>query len=75
MSSLKGQASDFVHTLPRDMRVRDIMLKPDGFCRTILTFNGLMNVLYTMKQESKEPVMHYAVCLSSALETIKRTFP
>ncbi len=75
VSSLKGQASDFVCTLPRDMRVQDIMRELDGFYETILTFDGLMNVLYTMKQESKEPVTCYMVWLSSALETIKRTFP
>ncbi len=34
-----------------------------------------MNVLYTVKQESKEPMMWYAIWLSSALETIKRMFP
>ena len=57
------------------MRVQDIMRELDGFYETILTFDGLMNVLYTMKQESKEPVTCYMVWLSSALETIKRTFP
>ncbi len=51
------------------------MHKLDGFYRTVLTFDGLMNVLYAIKQESKEPVTHYAVQLSSALETIKRIFP
>ena len=74
VSSLKGQASDFVHTLPRDMRVQDIMHKLNGFYRTVLTFNSLMNVLYAVKQESKEPVMCYAVQLSSVLKTIKRMF-
>ncbi len=47
----------------------------NGFYRTVLTFDGLMNVLYAVKQESKEPVTHYAVQLSSILETIKRMFP
>ena len=57
------------------MRVQDIMRKLDGFYRTVLIFNSLINVLYAVKQESKEPVMCYAVWLSSTLKTIKRMFP
>ncbi len=75
ISSLKGQAIDFVWILPQDMRVHDIMWELNRFYGTMLTFDGLMNVLHTIKQESKEPMMWYAVWLSSALETIKRTFP
>ncbi len=75
ISSLKGQAGDFMQTLPRDMRVWNIMQELDRFYGTMLTFNGLMNVLYTIKQESKESMTWYAVWLSSALKTIKRTFP
>ncbi len=50
-------------------------MRLDRFYRTMLTFDSLMNVLYTIKQESKEPVMQYTIWLSSTLETIKRTFP
>ncbi len=57
------------------MRVCDIMWELDGFYGTMLTFDGLMNVLYTVKQESKEPMMWYAIWLSNALKTIKRMFP
>ncbi len=74
VSSLKGQAGDFMQTLPRDMRVWDIMQELDRFYGTVLTFDGLMNVLYTVKQESKEPMMQYAVQLSSTLKTTKRMF-
>ena len=57
------------------MRVWDIMRELNGFYRTMLTFDGLMNVLYAIKQESKEPMTQYAIWLSSALKTIKRMFP
>ena len=51
------------------------MQELDGFYGTVLTFDSLMNMLYAIKQESKEPVMQYAIWLSSTLETIKRMFP
>ncbi len=51
------------------------MCELNRFYGTVLTFDSLMNVLYTVKQESKELVTCYAVQLSSALKTIKRMFP
>ncbi len=57
------------------MRVCDIMQELNGFYGTVLTFDGLMNVLYAVKLESKEPVMWYTIWLSSTLKTIRRTFP
>ncbi len=75
VSSLKGQAGDFVQTLPQDMMVCDIMQELNRFYGTMLTFDGLMNMLYAIKQEFKEPMTQYTIWLSSALKTIKRTFP
>ena len=51
------------------------MRELDRFYRTVLTFDSLMNMLYAVKQESKEPVTWYAIWLSGALKTIKRMFP
>ncbi len=51
------------------------MQELNRFYRTVLTFDGLMNVLYAVKQESEEPMMQYTIQLSSTLKTIKRTFP